>query len=213
MWFIYILWRDTSLLITLRVFLGEVPDAGFSGRKRLNCCLIWPTMSSQHCLVRDVFHTCRCHDHEQHVCFTTLLSSGYQTLGEEYVNIIQVDPSQRRIPSRGRRTALVLFHAFVPYVLDKILICVENELETEAREMSRTWSPASHLRFWIHRAVGMLTEAQRKSLLPLVFALQQGITLFYRLHVAIFYITGSFYHISKRAAGVQYVSYCYITHD
>ncbi|KAA0713536.1 Peroxisome biogenesis factor 10 [Triplophysa tibetana] len=134
---------------------------------------------------------------------TTL--SGYQTLGEEYVNIIQVDPSQRRIPSRGRRTALVLFHAFVPYVLDKIFICVENELQTEAREMSRTWSPASHLRFWIHRAVEMLTEAQRKSLLPLVFGLQQGITLFYRLHVALFYITGTFYHISKRAAGVRYV--------
>lgn len=139
-------------------------------------------------------------------CFTLVLSSGYQTLGEEYVNIIQVDPSRRRIPSRGRRAALVLLHAFVPYVLDKMFICIENELETETAEAGRTWNPASHVRFWIHRAVAMLTEAQRKSLLPLVFALQQGITLFYRLHVALFYITGTFYHISKRAAGVRYVS-------
>ncbi|ROL48846.1 Peroxisome biogenesis factor 10 [Anabarilius grahami] len=134
--------------------------------------------------------------------------AGYQTLGEEYVSIIQVDPSKRRIPSRMRRTALIFFHTFVPYLLDKVLICVENELETEAesqRQTSRTWNPLSHVRFWIQRAVGMLTESQRKSLIPLVFALQQGITLLYRLHVAVFYISGAFYHIGKRAAGVSYL--------
>ncbi|XP_056319076.1 peroxisome biogenesis factor 10-like [Danio aesculapii] len=135
---------------------------------------------------------------------TTL--SGYQTLGEEYVSIIQVDPSKRRIPSRMRRTALICFHTFVPYLLDKVLICVENELEAEAPQNTRrTWNPLSHMRFWIQRAVGLLTDSQRKSLIPLVFALQQGITLLYRLHVALFYTTGAFYHIAKRAAGVRYL--------
>uniref|UniRef100_A0A8C1E2H2 RING-type E3 ubiquitin transferase n=1 Tax=Cyprinus carpio carpio TaxID=630221 RepID=A0A8C1E2H2_CYPCA len=134
---------------------------------------------------------------------TTL--SGYQTLGEEYVSIIQVDPSKRRIPSRMRRTALIFFHTFVPYLLDKVLICIENELEAEAPPTSRTWRPLSHVRLWMQRAVGMLTESQRKALVPLVFALQQGITLLYRLHVALFYITGGFYHIGKRAAGVSYL--------
>uniref|UniRef100_A0A8C1H4A4 RING-type E3 ubiquitin transferase n=2 Tax=Cyprinus carpio TaxID=7962 RepID=A0A8C1H4A4_CYPCA len=84
---------------------------------------------------------------------TTL--SGYQMLGEEYVSIIQVDPSK-----------------------------------TEAPQMSWKLMPLSHVRLWIQRAVGMLTESQRKSLIPLVFALQQGITLLYRLHVAVFYIAG-----------------------
>ncbi len=136
------------------------------------------------------------------------VSLGYQTLGEEYVSIIQVDPSKRRIPSRMRRTALIFIHTFVPYLLDKVLICIENELEAEAPQTSRTWRPWSHVRLWIQRAVGMLTESQKKSLIPLVFALQQGITLLYRLHVAVFYITGAFYHIGKRAAGVSYVSIC-----
>ncbi|RXN12634.1 peroxisome biogenesis factor 10 [Labeo rohita] len=136
--------------------------------------------------------------------------AGYQTLGEEYVSIIQVDPSKRRIPSRMRRTALIFFHTFVPYLLDKVLICIENELEAETpqntqQQTSRTWRPLSHVRLWIQRAVGMLTESQRKSLIPLVFALQQGITLLYRLHVAVFYITGAFYHIGKRASGVSYL--------
>uniref|UniRef100_A0A671KK87 RING-type E3 ubiquitin transferase n=1 Tax=Sinocyclocheilus anshuiensis TaxID=1608454 RepID=A0A671KK87_9TELE len=134
---------------------------------------------------------------------TTL--SGYQTLGEEYVSIIQVDPSKRRIPSRMRRTALIFFHTIVPYLLDKVLICIENELEAEAPQTSRTWRPLSHVRLWIQRAVGMLTESQRKALIPLVFALQQGITLLYRLHVAVFYVTGAFYHTGKRAAGVSYL--------
>lgn len=142
---------------------------------------------------------------------TTL--SGYQTLGEEYVSIIQVDPSHRRIPSQMRRTALILFHTFVPYLLDKVLICVENELEAEAPQTSRTWSPLSHVRLWIQRAVGMLTESQRKALVPIVFALQQGITLLYRLHVAVFYITGAFYHIGKRAAGVSYLRVGHVSGD
>uniref|UniRef100_A0A8C1PUL1 Pex N-terminal domain-containing protein n=1 Tax=Cyprinus carpio TaxID=7962 RepID=A0A8C1PUL1_CYPCA len=87
--------------------------------------------------------------------FCVLFRLGYQTLGEEYVSIIQVDPSK-----------------------------------TEAPQMSRKLMPLSHVRLWIQRAVGMLTESQRQSLIPLVFALQQGITLLYRLHVAVFYIAG-----------------------
>ncbi|XP_022065343.1 peroxisome biogenesis factor 10 isoform X2 [Acanthochromis polyacanthus] len=55
--------------------------------------------------------------------------SGYQTLGEEYVGIIQVDPTKRQIPSQVRRGLFVLCHAFFPYLLDKLLVCLENELE------------------------------------------------------------------------------------
>ncbi|XP_031519581.1 peroxisome biogenesis factor 10 isoform X3 [Papio anubis] len=48
---------------------------------------------------------------------TTL--AGYQTLGEEYVSIVQVDPSQTRVPSWLRRGVLVTLHAVLPYLLDK----------------------------------------------------------------------------------------------
>ncbi|XP_030768436.1 peroxisome biogenesis factor 10 isoform X2 [Rhinopithecus roxellana] len=50
---------------------------------------------------------------------TTL--AGYQTLGEEYVSIVQVDPSQTRVPSWLRRGVLVTLHAVLPYLLDKRL--------------------------------------------------------------------------------------------
>ncbi|XP_018592048.2 peroxisome biogenesis factor 10 [Scleropages formosus] len=141
---------------------------------------------------------------------TTL--SGYQTLGEEYVSIIQVDPSKRRVPSRTRRVVLILLHTFVPYLLDKALICLENELQAEGlesragrSEATRSWNPASYLRAQMRRAVRLLTEEQKKALLPAVLVLQQGVTLLHRFHVAFFYINGAFYHLAKRAAGISYL--------
>ncbi|XP_053480510.1 peroxisome biogenesis factor 10 [Ictalurus furcatus] len=141
---------------------------------------------------------------------TTL--SGYQTLGEEYVSVIQVDPTRRRIPSRTRRLALVLFHAFVPYVLDKLLVCIEHELEVEEwdsqnaqRDTALSWSPMSYIKAWIQSAVRMLNSQQRKSLKPVVYAAQQGITILHRVHVALFYISGAFYHLAKRTSGISYL--------
>ncbi|KAK3565687.1 hypothetical protein QTP86_014041, partial [Hemibagrus guttatus] len=141
---------------------------------------------------------------------TTL--SGYQTLGEEYVSIIQVDPTRRRIPSRTRRLALVLLHTFVPYVLDKLLVCIERELELEdsdsqnaQRDTVLPWSPMSYVKPWIQRAVRMLNSQQRKSLKPVVFTVQQGITILHRVNVALFYISGAFYHLAKRTSGIRYL--------
>lgn len=136
--------------------------------------------------------------------------AGYQTLGEEYVNVIQVDPTKRRIPSRARRGLLVLFHTLVPYLLDKVLICLENELEageewSSRRVASSPWSPAVWLKAWVRRAVGLLTEPQRKACVPAVFAFQQGLTILHRVHVALFYITGTFYHLGKRTSGISYL--------
>lgn len=139
--------------------------------------------------------------------------TGYQTLGEEYVSVIQVDPTKRRIPSRARRLALVVVHTFVPYVLDKLLVCIEHELEVEEwdsriaqRDTALTWSPMSYLKAWIQTAMRMLNGQQRKALKPVVFAVQQGITILHRVHVAWFYISGAFYHLAKRASGISYVS-------
>lgn len=143
---------------------------------------------------------------------TTL--SGFQTLGEEYVNIVQVDPSKRQIPTQARRGLFIFCHAFFPYLLDKVLVCLENELEgvqesrrgvSQRQAASGWWHLESWLKRWMRQAVGMLSEPQKKMCLPVVFMLQQSLTFLHRLHVALFYISGSFYHLSKRAAGISYV--------
>lgn len=140
--------------------------------------------------------------------FVFWVSAGLQTLGEEYVNIVQVDPTGRRIPSRVRRGLFVLLHTCLPYLLEKVLVCVENELEggPERGGGVRGWSLERWLRRRVQRAVGLLTEPQRRACQPAVFVVQQGVALLHRLHVAVFYLHSSFYHLSKRTAGIRYVS-------
>lgn len=90
-------------------------------------------------------------------------------------------------------------------------MCLENELEggldNHVREqaLSGRWSLESWLRRWTQKLVGLLSEPQKKTCLPTIFILQQGLTLLHRLHTALFYICGSFYHLSKRTAGISYV--------
>ncbi|KAL3063606.1 hypothetical protein OYC64_000023 [Pagothenia borchgrevinki] len=135
--------------------------------------------------------------------------SGYQTLGEEYVHMVQVDPTKHRVPSRARRSLFVLLHSFFPYLLEKVLVSLENELEgggaRQRQAASRSWSLEAWLRRGVQRVVGLLPEPQRRACLPAVSVLRQALTLLQRLHVALFYLSGSFYHLSKRAAAIRYL--------
>ncbi|XP_038602422.1 peroxisome biogenesis factor 10 [Tachyglossus aculeatus] len=147
--------------------------------------------------------------------FSLTTLSGSQTLGEEYVNVVQVDPSARRVPSWRRRAALVWLQTVAPYLLDKALLHLEHELQAEggsggsggagrggAGPGGRSPSVA---RAWVRRWVSPLTEQQKKTLLWIVPVLRQSLAALRRLHVAVFYIRGVFYHLAKRFAGVTYL--------
>ncbi|MGH0151855.1 UNVERIFIED_CONTAM: hypothetical protein FKN15_077044 [Acipenser sinensis] len=139
--------------------------------------------------------------------FQTL--AGFQTLGEEYVNILQVDPTKRKVPSRARRGALICLHVFVPYLLDKMLVRLEHELQAETvgprAPQTRDWNLTSFFRERAQWALGRLTETQRRTLLHGTYVLRQGVTFAHRLHVALFYINGAFYHLGKRVSGISYL--------
>uniref|UniRef100_A0A3B4A1W3 RING-type E3 ubiquitin transferase n=1 Tax=Periophthalmus magnuspinnatus TaxID=409849 RepID=A0A3B4A1W3_9GOBI len=148
--------------------------------------------------------------------YTLTTVSGYQTLGEEYVHILQVDSSQRHVPSVGRRAGFVLCHSLVPYLLERVLQCVEREYCVKTEEglhmWERTtvspspWAMESCLRKCVRRAVAVLTPAQRSACVLAVHVLQQAFDLLQRFHTALFYLTGSFYNLSRRVAGISYVS-------
>ncbi|XP_073937664.1 peroxisome biogenesis factor 10 isoform X2 [Castor canadensis] len=138
--------------------------------------------------------------------------AGYQTLGEEYVGIVQVDPSQQRVPSRLRRSVLVTLHAVLPYLLDKALLPLEQELQADGDSarpsqgsLVTSGRSRSGARHWVHRHTATLTEQQRRILQRAVFVLRQGLACLHRLHVAWFYIHGAFYHLAKRLVGVTYL--------
>ncbi|XP_011618578.1 peroxisome biogenesis factor 10 isoform X1 [Takifugu rubripes] len=143
--------------------------------------------------------------------FSLTTFSAYQTLGEEYVHIIQVDPTKRQIPSQSRRSLFIFCHVFFPYLLEKVLVCLENQLEggPESRGHLQTvsvwWSLESWLTRCIQKVLGLMSDPQRRICLPTVFRLQQRLGLLHRLHLALFYIFGSFYYLSKRTAGITYL--------
>ncbi|KAJ0036138.1 hypothetical protein NQD34_004815 [Periophthalmus magnuspinnatus] len=140
--------------------------------------------------------------------YTLTTVSGYQTLGEEYVHILQVDSSQRHVPSVGRRAGFVLCHSLVPYLLERVLQCVERELDKEDNSPPRQvlpWAMESCLRKCVRRAVAVLTPAQRSACVLAVHVLQQAFDLLQRFHTALFYLTGSFYNLSRRVAGISYL--------
>lgn len=127
------------------------------------------------------------------------------------MNIIQVDPSKKKVPSFLRRALFISLHTVVPYCLEKALLHLEHELQMEAEE-SRTpenppgFSSRTLIRSWIRKQVGELTEQQKKTASQVVYVLKQSIPLLHRLHLAVFYIQGMFYHLSKRITGISYVS-------
>ncbi|CAF90846.1 unnamed protein product, partial [Tetraodon nigroviridis] len=141
--------------------------------------------------------------------FSLTTFSAYQTLGEEYVHIIQVDPSKCHIPSRSRRSFFIFCHIFFPYLLDKILVSLESHLDDASHERLQTVSPWWSLELWLRRSIqkvlGLMSESQRRTCLPTVFILQQNLSLLHRLHVALFYIFGYFYYLSKRVSGITHL--------
>lgn len=115
---------------------------------------------------------------------TTL--SGCQTVGEEYVNILQVDDSKRKIPSRYHRGAMILLQVVAPYLLDHILTFLQNQVETNAM-------------------LSISQETRKKTVLA-ISVTRHLVSLLHRCHLAVFYVNGMFYHIAKRIVSIHYLS-------
>lgn len=121
------------------------------------------------------------------VYFVLTSVSGLQTVGEEYVNLIQTDHTLRVVPQIWRRVCMVFLQAVAPH----LLISALDRLEYALRQSS-----ALNLR-----------HATRETLLGLLPLVKRAVTVLHRLHLAAFYINGFFYHIAKRVSGINYVQY------
>ncbi|XP_014276963.1 peroxisome biogenesis factor 10 [Halyomorpha halys] len=112
---------------------------------------------------------------------TTLL--GFQTLGEEYTGILQVDDTFQSVPSILTRILMILLQCYG----SELTILFISELEKNIKQNPE-----------------LLTEQKNKFLrwLALMRILLPSVTL---LHKAIFYYSWGTYHFSKRITGVNYV--------
>jgi len=80
-----------------------------------------------------------------------------------------------------QRGVMILMHTAAPYFLDRLLVYVE----TKAKSGHSSTELARYLAF--------------------IPALRHVITVVHRCHLAVFYLRGVFYHISKRLSGTRYV--------
>ncbi|CAH3176439.1 unnamed protein product [Porites evermanni] len=123
------------------------------------------------------------------ICYFGLTTiSGFQTLGEEYCNIVQVDQTRTWVPSTMRRGCLVLFYVFGPYVIEKMIMKLERRLQSQ-----EDWPK------------GLNHPRTREILSAVIPFLRTAVVYTHRAHMALFYLTGVFYHIAKRITGVQYL--------
>ncbi|KAJ9472541.1 Peroxisome biogenesis factor 10 [Diplonema papillatum] len=99
-------------------------------------------------------------------------TGGRQTLGEEYCDLMQVNAAALRPPTNWHRSAQIMLHVCIPYLLEK-------------------WLPVGLARI-TERTVNHRVQATQ-------LALKSAVREFQRFHLAIFFIFGSYYHVSYRA--------------
>ena len=122
---------------------------------------------------------------------------GNQTLGEEYCSTVQVtgsSSSQYTVPQFVRRTLAILLQTVGPYTIEKSLEILYRRIQ--ARNVLLD-----------------LSRQQYDALEKIVGFVDDIFTTCTRLHLALFYIQGLFYHFGKRVARIRYVMVRYGLND
>ncbi|KAL8731779.1 MAG: hypothetical protein Q9166_003226 [cf. Caloplaca sp. 2 TL-2023] len=118
---------------------------------------------------------------------------GNRTLGEEYCDIIQVQAEDGRAPAVGRRAGYILGCVVLPYVSTKALPAfrarVRLKLEARLRRKEKDGKGENPVERYVLDNLGTITSPS-----PV-----------YALTLAVFYFTGSYYHLSKRIFGLRYI--------
>ena len=135
--------------------------------------------------------------------FTDLLYFGLTTcignrsLGEEYCDVYQIESQSRQLPSIGRRTGYILSAVLLPYTLSKILPSLRSRIRLKI-ENNLSRAPRSSQASLFYRLQSYLLE-------NLSTITSVSTSPIYAISLAVFYFTGSYYHISKRLFGLRYI--------
>ncbi|KAI5955374.1 PEX10 [Candida jiufengensis] len=122
-----------------------------------------------------------------YVGLTTLI--GARTLGEEYVDLIYVTRSGKKIPKLLPRLGFLVSYAIIPYIINRFIkyLRIKKEQELELSKTNETME--STYTNWIIKFL-----SNYYSVLDTLL----------NLHIAIFYFKGEFYSLSKRFFGLRY---------
>lgn len=119
---------------------------------------------------------------------------GNRTLGEEYCDIYQAENGTQKLPAIGRRAGYILSVVLLPYTLSKILPSLRARIRLRL-EGSLARAPKNSLR----------NRVQNYILENIASITSISTSPIYALSLAIFYFSGSYYHLSKRLFGLRYI--------
>ncbi|KAI4140644.1 MAG: hypothetical protein L6R39_005707, partial [Caloplaca ligustica] len=120
---------------------------------------------------------------------------GNRTLGEEYCDIVQVQAEDGKLPAVGRRGGYILGSVVLPYVLTKALPKLRAKVRSKLEErLGRKVAEegdegGSWLAEYVLENLGSITSP----------------SMVYAMTLAVFYFTGSYYHLSKRLFRLRYI--------
>lgn len=126
---------------------------------------------------------------------TTLI--GNRSLGEEYCDIYQIESQSQQLPRIGRRTGYILSAVLLPYTLSKLLPSIRSRIRLKI-ESNLSRAPKSS-------SASLYYRFQRYLLENLSAITSVSTSPVYAIFLAVFYFTGSYYHLSKRLFGLRYI--------
>ena len=122
---------------------------------------------------------------------------GNRTLGEEYCDVYQIESQSRQLPAIGRRTGYVLSAVLLPYTLGKILPSLRSRIRLKLESNLSRAPRSSHasvvyrLKYYLLENLSTITSVSTSPI--------------YAVFLAVFYFTGSYYHLSKRLFALRYI--------
>jgi peroxin-10 len=142
---------------------------------------------------------------------TTLI--GNRTLGEEYCDIVQLEDDTLQLPSITRRTGFILSSLLAPWLLQRILPSLRRKIRAKlerrvARQHAKVARDASRIKTLGEKNLGAKHSLEVLRFQMYILEHLDSLTSFSPIHalsLAIFYFTGSYYHLSKRLWGLRYV--------
>lgn len=158
-------------------------------------------------LLRRLYGTRFVHSHDTLLrTFTELLYLslttwiGNRTLGEEYCDIYQIEAGPAsKLPSLRRRTGYILSAVLLPYGLGKILPRLRSRIRSRLEAaVARTLKDKDD-------ANGGRRKRKIQEYLLRHLNTITSTSPVYALTLAVFYFSGSYYHLSKRLFGLRYV--------
>ncbi|KAJ9074205.1 peroxisome biogenesis factor 10 [Entomophthora muscae] len=117
---------------------------------------------------------------------------GDTTLGEEYCEIVQLDRSKRMLPTASKRFFIAFLQIGAPYLFTEGMTFLKRKLKMMLIQ-DKISDPN----------VRLLADSLSSEVIPRTQKIVNEYIL--PIHLAIFYFTGAYYHLSKRIMRIKYI--------